>query len=117
MTKRSNREGTICRRSDGRWTAAITLDGGKRQYFYATTQRAVQAKLLSARRAISNGLPVSSDRQKLGQYLERWLGEVAEPTGCVKVARHAGYLRIDALNPNGDRGLTQTRCHGNVSRP
>ena len=92
MTKRSNREGTICRRSDGRWTAAITLDGGKRQYFYASTQRAVQAKLLSARRAISNGLPVSSDRQKLGQYLERWLGEVAEPT-----VRPSTYIRYKEL--------------------
>ena len=79
-SKRANSEGTICKRSDGRWCAAVTLDGGKRRFFYGPTQKAVQDKLRAAMRAIDDGLPLSSDRQKVGTFLDRWLVEVAQPT-------------------------------------
>ena len=103
MTKRLNREGTICRRSDGRWTAAITLDGGKRQYFYASTQRAVQAKLLSARRAISEGLPVSANRQKQGPYHDGWRRRVAEPHAAVAIGPGRSHGAVsDARHVDAD---------------
>jgi integrase len=80
MTRRTNSEGTICKRQDGRWCAAVTVDGGKRRYFYAASRGAVQDKLRTAKRAIDDGLPVSSDRQKVGTFLTRWLSEVAQPS-------------------------------------
>lgn len=80
MSKRANSEGTSYKRSDGRWCAAVTLDGGKRGYFYGPTQKAVQDKLRAAKRAIDDGLPVSSGRQKVSYFLDRWLREVAAPT-------------------------------------
>ena len=92
MSKRTNREGTIVKRSDGRWTAALSLDGGKRKFFYGKTQQEVKDKLRAARRALDDGLPVSSDRQKVGHYLERWLQEVAEPT-----VRQSTYTRYREL--------------------
>lgn len=80
MTRRANSEGTLCKRSDGRWCGAVTLDGGTRRYFYGPTRGVVQDKLRVAKRAIDDGLPVSSDRQKVGTFLARWLNEAAQPT-------------------------------------
>lgn len=80
MSRRTNSEGTIYKRSDGRWCAAVTLDNGKRQAFYGASRGSVQDKLRAARRAIDDGLPVSSDRQKVGTFLTRWLLEVAQPS-------------------------------------
>ncbi|MDO8614991.1 MAG: tyrosine-type recombinase/integrase [Dehalococcoidia bacterium] len=90
--KRGNAEGTIYKRTDGRWCAAVTLDGGKRRAFYGATRGAVQDKLRAAKRAIDDGLPVSSDRQKVGHFLTRWLAEVAQPT-----VRPSTYTRYREL--------------------
>ena len=49
MRKRSNGEGTICKRSDGRWMGQIRIDIGcgelKRKTVYGKTQREVKEKL------------------------------------------------------------------------
>ncbi|MFI3202081.1 MAG: tyrosine-type recombinase/integrase [Eubacteriales bacterium] len=48
MAKRSNGEGSIYRRQDGRWCGSIyieTIDGVKRKYVYASTQKLVKQKL------------------------------------------------------------------------
>jgi integrase len=92
MARRTNSEGTVYRRRDGRWVAAMTLDTGRRRCFYGATQRAVQDKLRAARRAIDDGLPVASDRQKVGTFLTRWLAEVAQPT-----VRPSTYVRYREL--------------------
>jgi integrase len=123
MTRRANSEGTTCKRSDGRWVAAVTLDGGKRRYFYGATQRDAQDKLRAAKRAIDDGLPVSSDRQKVGTFLTRWLAEVAEPTVRPStyilyrqlLSRHViptvGQLPLAKLSPQDLTGL-----YGTLSR-
>jgi integrase len=92
MTRRANAEGTIYKRADGRWCAGVTLGGGKRRYFYAATRGAVQDKLRAAKRAIDDGLPVSSDRQKVGHFLTRWLTEVALPT--VRPSTYTRYRQL-----------------------
>lgn len=51
--------GTVCKRKDGRWTAAISVDGGKRKYLYAATRREVIDKLYDYHR----GLRTSSEGQ------------------------------------------------------
>jgi hypothetical protein len=38
MGRRANREGSVYKRKDGRWTAAITINN-KRLYHHASTQR------------------------------------------------------------------------------
>ena len=38
MAWRGNREGTLYRRADGRWGAALTLPTGRRRSFYARTR-------------------------------------------------------------------------------
>src|SRR5262245_36605959 len=79
--KKGNRERSIYkRRSDGRWCGAITLAGGKRKTFYGVTRAEVSAKLTSALRSQHDGIPMYDDRQTLGDFLSRWLRDVAAPT-------------------------------------
>lgn len=44
MGKRSNGEGSVVKRKDGRWCAAYTL-GGKRRHLHGKTRKEVVGKL------------------------------------------------------------------------
>ena len=84
MTKRGQNEGTIHKRADGRWAAAISLGyaNGRRdrKYFYGKTRREVQEKLTAALRDRQRGLPIIADeRLTVGQFLDRWLADVVKP--------------------------------------
>src|SRR5688500_11748011 len=46
MAKRGNNEGSIYKRKDGRWAAAVTVDGGRRKTVYGATRAGVQQKLV-----------------------------------------------------------------------
>ena len=53
MGRRSNGEGSITKRKDGRWQAAVSVgtdENGKlkRKYFYARTKEEVTTKLVEA---------------------------------------------------------------------
>ena len=84
MAKRGQNEGSIYKRRDGRWTAAVSLgykDGKRwRKTFYGKTRREVQEKLSKALRAQQQGLPVAPERQTVGQFLERWLSDSVKPS-------------------------------------
>ena len=75
--KRGRNEGSIFKRSDGRWCAVVDLgwENGKRKrkYFYGATQTEVQGALLEARADRAAGLPVVVERQTLAQFLQDWL--------------------------------------------
>lgn len=115
--RRGHNEGTIYKRQDGRWAASVSLGHGQRRGFYGLTRHAVQDKLSAARRSLEDGLPVSSDRQKVGQFLERWLREVAAPTVRPStytryrelLAGHVvpalGHLSLAKLGPQDLQGL------------
>jgi integrase len=92
MTRRANSEGTLCKRGDGRWCGAVTVDGGQRRFFYGPTRGAVQDKLRAAKRAIDDGLPVSGGRLRVGAFLIRWLTEVAQPT--VRLSTYVRYREL-----------------------
>jgi len=84
MTRRGNNEGSIYKRTDGRWAATINLgwqDGKrKRKTFYGPTRSGVQVQLTEALRNNQQGLPVSSERQTIGSFLTSWLVDTVEPT-------------------------------------
>jgi integrase len=75
--KRNAGEGSIFERADGRWCAQLDLgwQNGRRlrKYIYGTTAQAVQEQLLKARADRAAGLPVTIERQTVGQYLDNWL--------------------------------------------
>ena len=83
MRRRGHGDGSIFQRNNGLWVARLDhgyQNGGrKRKDYYGRTRREVQQKLAAAQRALKDGLPVTSDRQKVGQFLERWPEDVARP--------------------------------------
>jgi integrase len=76
MAKRGRGEGSIYRRKDGRWTAEISLEGGKSKFLYGKTRREVQEKLKTALHEQQQGILVTGPQQKVGQFLIHWLEDV-----------------------------------------
>ena len=80
MANRGHGEGSITRRKDGRYQAAITLDTHKRKYFYGKTRKEVQDKLNHALYEQKQGILATGPQQTLGAHLERWLEQVCKLT-------------------------------------
>jgi len=80
MAKRGNNEGSIYKRADGRWAAALTLPGGKRRTLYGKTRQEVARKLTVAIRDRDTGVPVTPQRQTVGQFLQKWVEDSVRPT-------------------------------------
>lgn len=76
--RRGNGEGTILKRSDGRWAAAIILDDYSRKWIYGKTRREVAGRLTKIQRDIAEGRPVVNERLAVAEYMNRWLYEVAK---------------------------------------
>jgi integrase len=115
LSRRGRGEGSIQERTDGRWEAIIDLGrvNGKRKRLslYAATRREVSVALnkrLSDRR---NGLPVATERQTVGQFLDNWLENTVRPTARPRsyesfgtiVRKHLkpviGHIQLAALSP------------------
>jgi len=94
MAIRGRNEGSIFKRTNGRWVAMMSQAGGKRTSFYGKTRQEVQRKLAAAQRDVEAGIPVVADRQTLGQYLTSWL-QVIEPTvEFTTWKRHQEYVTL-----------------------
>src|SRR5215475_3426759 len=89
--RRANHEGTIYKRQDGRWVASVSLPGGKRKSFYGQTRQEVAQKLTVGLKARLDGIPLPSDRLKVGRYLHDWL-TTAQPS-----LRPSTHKRYEAL--------------------
>jgi integrase len=76
--RRGNGEGTILRRTDGRWAAAIVFEGYQRKWIYGKTRRDVSDRLRKIRTDVAEGRPVMNERLTVSEYLNRWLNEVAK---------------------------------------
>src|SRR5690242_20052949 len=80
VTRRGKGEGTIYKRSDGRWGATITLVDGRRRTVYARTRTDVQDRLRELVLKRERGLLSAGADQKTGDYLTSWLEDVARPS-------------------------------------
>ncbi len=82
--RRPNREGSIWRRQDGRWTGAayvLTATGAvKRTYVYGRTREEVYVQLVQLQDRSARGIPRPDRSWRVGEYLDYWLAEVAKPT-------------------------------------
>src|SRR6266699_1404808 len=92
MGRRGHGEGSIYRRKDGRWTAAITLESHKRKTFYGETRKEVQDKLNAALHEQKKGTLATGPQQTLGAYLERWLEQVVKLT--LRPNTYKGYRSV-----------------------
>src|SRR5690348_9599429 len=79
MARRAHGEGSIFRRSDGRWGACLYLEDGERKWVYGKTRQETQRKLAALRRTVEDGLPVAPERGTVSDYLSGWL-ETVRPT-------------------------------------
>ncbi len=81
--KRGNGEGTITRRADGRYTAAIFVirpDGTRgRKWVYGATRAEVARKLVELTQRVNAGVVMPTRSPTVGEYLDYWLAEVAMP--------------------------------------
>jgi hypothetical protein len=75
--RRSQGEGSVFRRSDGKWRGVLDLgwiDGKRtRRWVFGATEREVLAKLAELREAQRRGQNLSARRYTFGQWLDEWL--------------------------------------------
>lgn len=117
--KRGGGEGTISKRKDGRWAAAITLgydnEGRqKRKFFYGDTRTEVAEKLREALNNQSTGMVVDSKKLTVEQWLKTWIDEYKKPSVrqttyeyyCYVIDNYIcnkdgiGYIRLMDLRPD-----------------
>lgn len=91
MSKRGNGEGTISRRKNGGWMAQYyvhTADGRKRKTLYGKTRAEVAKKLAKALSQRADGIVFDDQGLTVGEYLDRWLGDVRD---TVRKSTHERY--------------------------
>jgi integrase len=81
MNKRSNGDGSIYRRKDGRWVGSIhvrTSTGSvERRALYGRGRDEVEQKLAELRRQLAHGAPVPPAGLTVAVYLNEWVEQVA----------------------------------------
>ena len=113
--RRGHGEGSIRKRSDGRWEALLSdgYDGqGRRQRrnFLGRTRGEVQRKLDEARQRLQAGEPVADDRRSVAEFLEQWLNHAEQRVRPRTFERyrsivrqhlvpHLGNLQLAKLSP------------------
>ncbi|MGC9472590.1 tyrosine-type recombinase/integrase [Streptomyces sp. WG4] len=79
--RRANGEGTITKRSDGRYHAAAYVyrpDGTRtRKFVYGKTREEVADKLTELQEKTRQGIPAASSTMAFGDYLTYWLATIA----------------------------------------
>lgn len=117
--RRANGEGTITKRSDGRYQAAAYVfrpdDTQVRKFVYGKTRDEVSAKLIEMQDKTRQGIPAATSAMSFGDYLTYWLAAIA-PTRlkpatlnsyeglsrlCIRPA--LGKKRLNRLSPTDVR--------------
>ena len=107
--KRGNGEGSIYRRTDGRWVGQYlvhTAKGPKYRYLYGKTRAVVAEKLTKAMADRDSGLIFDAGKMTVGEYLDRWLSDSVK--GTVRVStyeRHEEIVRLHIKPSLGRVGL------------
>jgi integrase len=117
--KRGNGEGSIYRRTDGRWVGQYlvhTAKGPKYRYLYGKTRAVVAEKLTRAMADRDSGLIFDAGKVTVGDYLDRWLADTVK--GTVRTStyeRNEEIVRLHikpSLGRVGLKKLTPTHVRG-----
>lgn len=110
MAKRGNGEGSVYRRKDGRWVAALTLPshmGGKKKTHYGKTRKECIEWLDETRHSIKSGKYIINSDISVKKWLVTWLNEYCiniRPSTRMNydtyINRHIGSSRIASLPLN-----------------
>ena len=109
MGKRANGEGTIYKRTDGRWCATVSVEGGKRKSFYGRRREDVAKQLASALKAKQDGLPLPADRLTVARFLADWLDSVRPTLRPSTHMRYEQLVRDHALPAIGRLQLSRVQ--------
>ena len=104
--KKANGEGSISKRTDGRYMGRYTVNG-KRKAVYGTTHEEARQKLNEKLNQISKGTYIEPGKDTVASWLWEWLVTYAFPT--VKQSTYVsyeGYVRIHLIPELGDVKLT-----------
>lgn len=127
--KRTNGEGSIHKRADGRWEARITLGFNpktgqqERKSVYANTAKAASMKLADMRASRDQGKPVTPSKLLLKDWLNIWIADysVDKKYGTIKGYRSSfrnhiipalGDCRLGEISP-----LMVQAFYNDLSRP
>jgi integrase len=89
---RKHGEGSVYKRSDGRHSGFITLENGKRKYFYGKTEKEVLKKIRQAIYEREQGTLATGSQQSVKQFLEYWLEKVHKTN--IRVSTYEEYVLI-----------------------
>ncbi len=104
--KKANGEGSISKRSDGRYMARYTVNG-KRKYIYGATHGEVREKLNEKLNEIAKGEYIEPNKETVEKWLKDWLVTYALPT--VKQSTYISYesyIRLHICPQLGNVALT-----------
>src|SRR5215217_4722236 len=113
MGRRGNGEGSIRRRTDGRWEGRFTVhtvEGRKQKTVYGKTRKEVAGKLTEAMTGRDKGLVFDASKLTVGEHLERWLDDVVKLSVSHRTySTHAQQVRIHLAPTLGRIRLKELR--------
>ncbi len=114
MARRTNGQGSISRRKDGRWDVAgwvITTSGGKkRKRTTVNTPEEADRWLTELKSNHNRGIPVADKNWRLNEYLDYWLEEVVKKNDKPKTYEQYECVARLYLKPSiGSKRLTDIR--------
>jgi integrase len=95
--KRGNNEGTIMKRSDGRWHGRLTVADGKRKHIYGKTGQEVARRMVELQHALEMGLSLPDERQTVGQYLHTWIEVAKSQVRGSTWRRYNDFVRVHLI--------------------
>lgn len=89
MAKRANKEGTIAKRTDGRWEIKYYDIDDIRRTAYAKTQADAREKLKDLKNQVDNGIDVTKSGTRFVDWLKTWLEVYSKPS--IKLSTYGSY--------------------------
>ncbi|WP_373048425.1 tyrosine-type recombinase/integrase [Vulgatibacter sp.] len=80
----------LTKRSDGRYTTAVSLGRGKRKYVYGTNPDDVKRKAVAVLSAHYEGKTITTAKGSVGAFLDRWIKHL-QAEGRLRPRTLAGY--------------------------
>jgi integrase len=96
MGRRVKGEGSVYRRKDGRWVAAIPLEDGKKKFIYCKKQSEALKALQLATQAKMQGALIATGDQILSVFLTSWLQDTAQH--AVREKTYISYRQLIELH-------------------
>jgi len=115
--RRSNGEGTIRQRADGRWearfSAGVNQGTGKaiRKSIYADTRAEAVKKLREACKAVDDGVYIEPEKLALGQWLDTWINEYSGGLKPRTVDLYLMHIRLNIKPHIGAVSLSKLTTH------